>query len=74
MELDKDIASYKQPFTIYLGEFGLKHNDIVAALPLIKAVGGRIVAQYVDSKMYIDKPVDDQTNGGPRLVHLLFTP
>lgn len=72
MELDKDIASYKQPFTIYLNEFGLKHNDIVIALPMIKAKGGHIVAQYVDSKQYIDKL--DSSDKGPKLIHLLFTP
>ena len=72
MELDKDIASYKQPFTVYLNEFGLKHNDIVTALPMIKAKGGHIVAQYVDSKQYIDKP--DPSEKGPKLIHMFFTP
>ena len=58
MELENDVMSYDSMFRIYLGPggFGINHSMIAAVLPLFSTKNGRIVAQYVDTRDYIDTP------------------
>lgn len=58
MELENDVMTYDSMFQIYLGPggFGINHSMIAAVLPLFSTKNGRIVAQYVDTRDYIDAP------------------
>lgn len=71
MELEKDVATYSAPFTVYLGEFGLNHNDVVRAIPMFDLVDSaeHILAQYVDTKQFIDQFVKE-LNPVPKAIHI----
>lgn len=58
MELENDVMTYDSMFRIYLGPggFGINHSMIATVLPLFSIKNGRIVAQYVDTRDYIDSP------------------
>lgn len=66
MELDKDVCSYKARFLMYLGEYGLTHNDVVKVLDIIRCVDGdssfKLSAQYVDTKKFIDTPISSNAS------------
>ena len=54
MELENDVLSYNENFQMYMGEFGLTHSKVVEALSLFDSTEGKIAAQYIDTKEYID--------------------
>ena len=69
MELENDVLSYNQMFQIYLGNHGLTHSKVVAALPMFGRATGKIVAQYVDTKEYLDAP-NPELDKDMRTIHL----
>lgn len=69
MELENDILSYNQMFQVYLGNYGLTHSRVARSLPMFSTSNGRIVAQYVDTKEYIDEPNPSMDNER-RTIHL----
>lgn len=54
MELENDVLSYNENFQMYMGEFDLTHSKVVEALSLFDSTEGKIAAQYIDTKEYID--------------------
>ena len=71
MELEKDVATYGAPFTVYLGEFGLNHNDVVRSINMFDIADSaeHIQAQYVDTKQFIDQFVKE-LNPIPKAIHI----
>ena len=71
MDLEKDVITYSAPFTVYTHEFGLSHNDIVRAIDMININNSseHIQAQYVDTKQYIDKFINELPSV-PKAVHI----
>ena len=69
MELENDVLSYNQMFQVYLGNHGLTHSKVVTALPMFGRASGKIVAQYVDTKEYLDEP-NPELDKGMRTIHL----
>ena len=69
MELENDVLSYNQMFQVYLGNWGLTHSKVAIALPMFGRASGKIVAQYVDTKEYIDEPNPAMDNSH-RTIHL----
>lgn len=65
MELDNNIVRDKERFTIYLHSYGMTHNDICMTLDLFE---NDIVAQYIDSKEFIDELKENPTS--PKSIHL----
>ena len=69
MELEKDVATYNQPFMIYLHEFGVSTTNIADSVDMFELVdGSQLQAQFVDTKTFIDKTTKNPS--GPKTIHI----
>ncbi len=68
MEIENDILTYRQRFTIYLHSYGLEVHDIFNAIQFFDNSNGTFKAQFVDTKEFIEEKTPNYD--GNRSIHL----